>query len=102
MTDYALPVSRLLTLGKPNFEFGRGPGYGRFGFGPEHVPELVRMVTDMDLNTANGNSVEVWAPLHAWRALAEIQPVGALDAMLAIHKAVLEETDSDQPGEDLI
>jgi hypothetical protein len=40
--------------------------------------------------------------MHAWRALAEMQPVVAIDAMLTIHKAVLEETDSDQPTDDLI
>jgi hypothetical protein len=60
------------------------------------------MIEDMELNTAPGDTAEVWTPVHAWRALAKIEPIAALDAMLAINKAVDEETDSDQPRVDLV
>jgi hypothetical protein len=104
MKDYAPPVNQLLTLGKPEKPFGGcvGDGYEHFGFGPQDVAELIAMATDMGLNTADGDAPQVWAPLHAWRALSAIDGLAALDAMLAIHKAVNEETYSDQPGEDLL
>jgi len=50
MMDYEPPVSQLLTLGGPKTLFGLGKGsdYAEFGFRAEHVPVLVRMITDMD------------------------------------------------------
>ncbi|MEM7794869.1 MAG: PBS lyase [Cyanobacteria bacterium P01_C01_bin.118] len=36
------------------------------------------MVTDDDLNQADSDSLEVWAPTHAWRALGQL---GAQDAV---------------------
>jgi hypothetical protein len=104
MTDYAHPVNQLLTLGEPAKPFGPcvGDAYEHFKFGPQDVPELVRMATDMGLNTAEGESAEVWAPVHAWRALSAIDGVAALDAMLSIYEAVEVETESDQPGQDLL
>jgi hypothetical protein len=67
--DYPEPVSQLLTLG----ECQRGPqwlDYLALGIGLEHVPDLIRMVQDEELNQAYSESLEVWAPVHAWRALA--------------------------------
>ena len=104
MKDYSHPVAQLLTLGRPAkpFHLSETKENNQFGFGPEQIPELVRMATDMELNTADSDSAEVWAPLHAWRALAELNPVAAIDAILQILKAVIDETDSDQPGFDLV
>src|SRR6516165_4215313 len=65
MTDYLPPLDKLLTLGKPP---GRR-GWFRYldhGVGPEHIPELKRMLLDPKLNEAEGGSSLVWAPLHAW------------------------------------
>lgn len=102
MMDYAPPLDKFLRLGAPQRDILEPPSYARFGVGPEHVSELIRMATDVELNTAMSDSIEVWAPIHAWRALAEIQPVAALDALLSIRKVVLEETDSDWETEDTI
>lgn len=81
MADYAPPVDKLLTLGEPK---GHGPWreYRGLGLGPEHIPELARMVADRTLNNADGASQEVWAPLHAWRALGQFRAETAIEALL--------------------
>jgi hypothetical protein len=66
--SYALPVAGLLTIGDPGNK-GVEAQIAALGFGQEHVPELVRMAVDPELNSAPGDSLEVWAPLHALRAL---------------------------------
>ena len=43
-----------------------------FGLKSEHIPELIRLATDLSFNDLyHEESPEVWAPLHAWRALSE-------------------------------
>ena len=77
MTDanYPPPLDRLLTYGDPGFQNrAEWPNYVEmFQLGPEHVPDLIRMATDADLNEADTDSPEVWAPLHAWRALGQLR-----------------------------
>ena len=50
MTDYPFPVAELLKLGEE-----RGAGerdYLRLGLGPGHVPDLIRMALDRELDQA--------------------------------------------------
>jgi hypothetical protein len=84
MNSYPEPVSRLLTLGDPGALGDDWPDYLGYGFGAEHVPDLIRMATDPALNLGDSNSTEVWAPLHAWRVLGELQAVEAIDPLLAL------------------
>jgi hypothetical protein len=62
--DYTAPVSDLLTLGDCR-EMRIWPNYLALGIGPEHIPDLIRMVEDDELNWADSDSLEVWAPAHA-------------------------------------
>lgn len=66
--SYALPVAGLLIIGDPNNKGVEGQ-IAALGLGQEHVPELVRMAVDPELNSAAGDSLEVWAPPHALRTL---------------------------------
>lgn len=83
---YTAPVAKLLTyrhltindLPKP------WPDYLKLGLSREHVPELIQMATDSDLHTAPAKSVKVWAPLHAWRALAQLRAVEAIQPLLLL------------------
>ena len=76
MSTYLPPVDQLLTLGAPKIEVW--DDYRRLGIGPEHVPELLRMMLDMDLHLGDGETDVVWAPMHAWRAVAQWKaPQGA-------------------------
>jgi hypothetical protein len=94
-TTYSPPVDQLLKLGdcrrRPR------PPYHIMGFTPEHVPELIRMSIDPELNWANAESDEVWAPVHAWRVLGLLRAEEAVEPLLGL----LEEfEDSTWPGEE--
>lgn len=52
----------------------------------EHVPELIRMATDEDLEWASGESLEVWAPVHAWRSLGQLKAKAAVEPLLSRFK----------------
>ena len=73
-TQYADPVGRLLTIGETgSFDPAKWPDYVvTFGLAREHVAALACMVCDATLNRADTDSSEVWAPMHAWRALGQL------------------------------
>ena len=79
-TRYADPVGRLLTLGETgSYDLAKWPDYVvNFGLAREHVATLACMVCDAALNRADTDSNEVWAPMHAWRALGQL---GVQDAV---------------------
>lgn len=80
---YASPASELLALGD---EFARDdawPDYpARFGFTAEHIPELIRLATDRALNSVGGDGPEIWAPIHAWRVLAQLRAEEAAEPLV--------------------
>jgi len=84
MTTYPDPVARLLTLGDPGGLGADWPDYLGYGFGAEHIPDLIRMATDPALNLGDPDTPEVWAPLHAWRVLGELKAVEAIEPLLAL------------------
>ena len=81
--DYTYPVKKLLTYGSCQ-EMMRWPDYLKVGLTHEHVPELIRMVTDRELLWADQNSLEVWAPVHAWRALAQLRAEEAINPLIGL------------------
>jgi hypothetical protein len=76
---YTDPVAKLLTYGEvgPLFAREAWSDYGELGFSEAHIAELIRMATDLDLHNSGSESAEIWAPLHAWRALAQLRAVEA-------------------------
>jgi hypothetical protein len=55
--DYAPPVDKLLTYGEPSrTSSNEWPNYLELGIGPEHIPDLVQMAKDEELNTADSES----------------------------------------------
>lgn len=97
--SYSPPVNQLLDLGDPRDTPGWAD-YLALGLQPEHISELVRMATDPSLNEAESDSAEVWAPLHAWRALAQLHAVEAAGPLTTLFRRVDEDQD-DWVGEDL-
>jgi HEAT repeat protein len=77
---YASPLDQLLTLGD-GYTQDR-PDYASMGFGPEHVPELVRMATDLELMELE--SEDGWAPIHAIRVIGAIRAADAVEPLLAM------------------
>jgi HEAT repeat protein len=97
--SYQPPVNRLLELGDPREE-KRKRDYLALGLGAEHVPDLIRMAQDDSLNTADSESLEVWAPLHAWRTLGQLRAEAAIEPLLGLlHR--IDDNNDDSVGEDL-
>lgn len=65
---YELPVSRLLWIGQPE---RRWRSYRGMGLTETDIPELFRLLRDQ--SSEDWHPPESWAPVHAWRALAEFQ-----------------------------
>lgn len=82
MQNYPLPLNKLLTLGKPG-SFG-WDNYGGYGITTEHIPDLIRMATNVELNQGDPESAEVWGPLHAWRALGQLGAESAIEPLIAL------------------
>ena len=79
------PVERLITLGKPaNRLDSDWPNYpALFGLSDDHIGTLIALACDLGLNQASRTSPEVWAPLHAWRALGQLRAEAAVAPLLA-------------------
>ena len=97
---YTEPVSKLLTFGE--MDWSEWDDYSEFGFTKEHIPELIRLGTDRDLLTdiEGVDEDEMWAPMHAWRILVQMQAVEAI-APLAQVLDWSEESDGDLINEGL-
>jgi hypothetical protein len=85
-SNYPPPLDRLLTYGDPGFQDRADwPDYvAMLQLEPQHVPDLIRMATDADLTEADPDSSEVWAPVHAWRALGQLRAEAAIEPLLAL------------------
>lgn len=93
---YTAPVDQLLSLGTPGDIWDLWADYLALGFTLEHVPELIRMAADPALNESEG-SVDVWAPLHAWRTLGQLRADAAAQPLVDL----LAKVDDDWIQDDL-
>lgn len=84
LVSYLPPVVSLLTYGNC-YSYRDWPDYvTEIGLGAEQIPELIRMATDRELNCANSNCAEVWAPVHAWRTSGQLQAQTAIEPLLTL------------------
>jgi HEAT repeat protein len=81
MNAYAPPVSTLLKLGGPPGD-AETADYKPYGIGPEHVPELIRLLQDNELASGDSETPEVYAQVHAWRALGQLRAPEAVEPLL--------------------
>jgi HEAT repeat protein len=88
MSDaYHGSVAQLLTLGHPHQNSSATSewrDYLALGLTADQIPELVRMALDQDLRWADSEGSEVWAPLHAWRALGQLRAESAVAPLLRL------------------
>jgi hypothetical protein len=98
-SEYAEPVSKLLTMGDCRGQ-PEWPDYLALGLGPEQIPDLIHMVEDEELHWADSESLEVWAPLHAWRALGQLSAEAAVEPLLGLLWRI-EELEDDWVGEEI-
>lgn len=90
-------VDRLLGLGNL-FTRRDWRDYPKMGFGPGHVPELIRMACDPALNHADEDDPHAYAPLHAWRALGQL---AAPEAAAPLVDLLVQLPDDDFANEEL-
>jgi len=77
--SYPEPVYSLLSYGDADWQ--EWEDYGELGFKREHIPELIRMATDRYL-IVEAEEPEFWAPIHAWRILAQFGAKEAIDLLI--------------------
>ncbi|HIO96413.1 MAG TPA: YecA family protein [Leucothrix sp.] len=53
-----------------------------FNLAQVDIPDLINIVSDKNLHNADTNSKEVWAPLHAWRALGQLKAKEAVQPLI--------------------
>ncbi|HYR11126.1 MAG TPA: hypothetical protein VEQ60_25320 [Longimicrobium sp.] len=81
---YLPPVDRLLKLGAEPARRRTWPDYRTLGLEDRHVPALIRMATDAALLDAPERDPGSWAPVHAWRALGQMEAQEAAGPLLAL------------------
>lgn len=95
---YHPSVSELLTFGECGDIPFETDYIEKFGFTQEHIPDLIQMAIDPDLNWAYTDTLEVWAPIHAWRSLGQLRAAAAVKPLLSLMDELKE---SDWYGEEL-
>ena len=90
---YKPPVRDLLTYGDCR-KLREWPDYVALGLGPKHIPELVRMATDYELNHADSDTLGIWAPVHAWRALGQLRAEAAIEPLIGLLHCIDEDDDN--------
>jgi hypothetical protein len=80
------PIARLLELGEPRFSRDFAwPDYQSFGITSTHIPALIQIATDTSLiHLPDDNDPRGWAPIHAWRALGQLQAQEAIEPLLRL------------------
>jgi len=58
--------------------------YLQFGIRPEHLPDLLAMITDESLGNGDPDSPEAWASLHAWRAIGQLRLTEAIEPLVGL------------------
>jgi hypothetical protein len=98
-TGYSEPVSKLLSYGETDWD--EWDDYEAYDFSDEHIPELIRMGTDRHLLIDEDvDNAAMWAPMHAWRMLAQMYAVEAIDPLVQV-LAMMDESESDLINEGL-
>jgi hypothetical protein len=91
MTQENTKVGILFELGEGRRDGTDWPDYTQYGFNAQDVEDLLALVTDSSLNTAPGDSNEVWAPLHAWRALGQLGDPRAIEPIIGMFDTLCED-----------
>jgi hypothetical protein len=86
-TDFSPPMIKLIALGDKNTQgIGSWLNYQDLGITPEHIPELIRIIQEIEAFWPEGEleADEVSAPIHAWRALGQLKATEAIPALIKL------------------
>jgi tetratricopeptide (TPR) repeat protein len=78
LASYGAPVSKLLTLGRPERE---DRDYRTLELSAKDIPELIRMAGDVCLREAE-NDDHYYAAIHAWRTLGQLRAEAAVGTLV--------------------
>ena len=81
ISDYRPPVAQLLALGDPLVDPDE-ISYRQLGLSEADVPELCRLAQATSLDDDEADDLEVYACVHAWRALGELRAEAAIDTLI--------------------
>jgi hypothetical protein len=97
LDDYSPLVKQLITLGDPRqqHESENWRDYAALSFTPAHIPDLLRLMLDEDLRSADSDRAEVWAQLHAWRALGQLRAEAAIEPLIDLLPELIDPEDGD-------
>jgi hypothetical protein len=87
--DYTDPVKQLLSIGESlDSNPAKWLDYAaKFGLGSEHSAALIRLACDEVLYCSDPGGLEVWAPIHAWRALGQLRVAASVPPLLDFLKS---------------
>lgn len=81
---YSSPVNKLLAYADCS-KLKELPNYvEEFGFSKEHIPDLIRLAIDTNLYETCEDTLEVWAPVHAWRTLGQLRATEAIEPLITL------------------
>jgi len=82
---YEPPVSNLTSLGESSLRTSEHFDYRAMGITEEHVPDLARMTLDCAFDYDECDDCdEVWAPIHAMRAMCQIGTVSTIEPLIRL------------------
>jgi hypothetical protein len=88
--DFSSPVAKLYQLGEKYLRVQEWPNYPeKFGLTREHIPELVGLLNfdcwaeEPDAE-AQCDDEDIWAPVHAWRALGQLGGPDVVEPLLNV------------------
>lgn len=84
-------LERMLTLPTP--DWGRWLDYRAHGVSASDERALIDVATDSTLLLAEMYTPESWAPVHAWRSLAQLRSAAAVTPLLSIMDTLEENLD---------
>lgn len=79
---YLPPVRQLVDLGELDYE--ERLDYVALGISRADAAELIRMAMDVQLHEGPSDSPMVYAPVHAWRALIQLQVVEIIPTLVQL------------------
>ena len=86
--NYPSPVDKLLSYATCEdidiTSHEQWPNYLELGFGPEHIPDLLRLAMDTTYAASNSEDPKYCAPVHAWRILGLLRAEAAIELLITL------------------
>src|SRR5436305_9916807 len=86
--NYPSPVDKLLSYATCEdidiISHEQWPNYLELGFGPEHIPALLRLAMDATYAASNSEDAKYCAPVHAWRILGLLRAEAAIESLITL------------------